>query len=404
MDTEVAFYADERDRVYGRPTRVQLASLSAAAAFARGLAPAQVVSVSLARGGRLIGSEIWRLMGLPQVGTEVVHDWATDGGWDPFVGVAVNTSSAQSLTGSVVAGRGRLTAAAGGGASYRKWYLHPGTAGWRDSEVESLWWAGSSYASPNTPQFLHVHRAQPQEDGSWRALVVSNNIFLTNPDRINANVWGIAATGVGDTSLQLGSNGAALTMTGYLDRQLRVFGVERVNFPAWLNEYACLPTHLNGIKLADVVTIDVSDGSTSSPPVTGATFDETNVAVALADPKAGAIIVAEPTTQSLVTYSAAKGTITPPTYQRFWPYRVKSWTEGDVLYAKAWRPQDAEPDDTDPLRVVSINVAGSGQPAPTAAAPGPGPGLSGVGGAHMAESGWLEFASPLVMRRRNVAA
>jgi hypothetical protein len=192
----------------------------------------------------------------------------------------------------------------------------------------------------------------------------------------------------------LGSNGITSIQSNYLDRQLRVFAIERFQFGSWFNEYACLPPHLNGIRAgAETVTIDVPD----------ATFDDTNAVIQASDQKAGVIQTAEGTTLSAVAYTATKGTATPPTHQRYWPYWVKSWTDDDKLFAKCWRWLDTEPDDSDAVRVATFDAAGAQAPAPGAVAPTRQPGLSGLGAGHLSASGWLEYASKVRFRRRDAA-
>lgn len=328
---------------------------------------------------------------------EVVHDWTVDG-WAPFVEQLVSNDGggtrAAEQTLSVVAGRGRVTGHAGtGDGSLRVAYEREGTD-WENSEVLALWWGGSVFDSGTsgaTPQLGQFHRAYVGADGRWRAIVVTNNIFASDVNVVNQNVWNHEPTNPVDDELELGSNGGSKTYSdATLIRQLSIRAVNRLNFFGWLNQYSVTPQHLYGLAVGTPVTIDSQD----------ATFDyATATAVAGVDTGSGTVSMTEVDTLSAVSVKFDSGLIVPSSAsaRRYWPYWVRSQLVGTRLRVKVWRYLDAEPDWSSTDHVVTQDFSLTGVTPPVAGTPEPnarmpqGVGRCGLIGAHLRNSAYLEY-------------
>lgn len=325
---------------------------------------------------------------------EVVHDWDVDG-WDTWSTQLVNNGSAggtvadQSL--SVVAGRGRITNTFTDG-NLRVAYEREGTD-WENSEVLALWHGASVFDSGTaTPQMGQFHRGYVDADGRWRAVVVTNNIFLTDVNVVNQNVWNHDPTQTGQDQLDLGTNGGSITLSaGALARTLQVRAVARINFGGWINQYVCEPRHLYGMVAGQNVTVDVTD----------ATFDQsTAAAVASVDTATGTVALTESDTLSAVSMKFEQGVITPTTAgaRRWWPYWVRSQLVDAILRVKVWRYLDPEPDWADTNYVVTqdftltvgVGNGVAGTPEPDARMP-EGVGRCGLIGAHIKNSAYMEY-------------
>ena len=307
-------------------------------------------------------------------GQTIQHNWVRDG-WTPWVPVLVNPSDDTVLTDTVTEGRGRITGS-GTGGNRREWRLRRST-NWVDSEIVSLWWGGSVFdTNVALPQMGHVHRAQRDHTGRWRAVVVTNNIFLSQPNTINQNVWESE-----DDTLTLGSNGQSKAF-GLLDRSLNVTAVQRISFGGWINQHVVTPAHLYGLEVGvacDVTSLD-------------STFAETGAAVSAV--AHGLVTFTEPTTESSVAKKVDSGAITPTNAsgRRYWPYWVRSQLRGDVLRVKAWRHMDTEPDWGTAASVQTVDFADEAAPGPNATMP-TGPGLCGLVGAHLRNDAYMEYGA-----------
>ena len=307
-------------------------------------------------------------------GQTIQHNWVRDG-WLPWVPVPVNPSGDTVYTDSVAGVRGRVTGT-GTGGNRREWRLRRST-NWVDSEIVSLWWGGSVFDSDVAlPQMGHVHRAQLGDDGRWRTVVVTNNIFGSQPNTVNQNVWESE-----DDTLTLGSNGQAKTF-GELDRALTVVAVQRLNFGGWLNQHVVTPAHRYGLAIGDVADVTSLDS----------TFAGSGVAVtAVAN---GLVTFSETTTEEAVARKVDSGAITPTnaSARRYWPYWVRSQLRGDVLKVKAWRYMDPEPDWGSTTSVQDVDFAGAADPGPNATMP-TGPGLCGLVAAHLRNDAYMEYGA-----------
>lgn len=328
--------------------------------------------------------------GLDAAGVEIVHDWAVDG-WTPFDEVLVNddgtAGSHNNQTLSVVGGRGRITCTATAG-NIRKAYPRHDTL-WMDSEVTTLWWGGNVFdnagTNPALPQCGHFHRGYFDADGYWRAIVVTNNIFLSEANVLNGNAWNMDPTETGADTLDLGSLGGSKTYSdGQLRREARIRGVKRFVFGNSINEYMIEPANANGLSVGELVVVDTELDATFDIATAAAITGVGTGYIQMTDAEAGAAVASK--------FEA--GTIVPPstTGGRYWPYWVKSRLTGSVLRVKAWRLTDSEPDWTD-SRFVATYDFGVGQandPAPGARYPDE-PGYCGLIGAHLRNGRYLEY-------------
>lgn len=317
------------------------------------------------------------------------HDWKVDG-WTPFTPIVVNeddTGSNTTQTVSVSNNRGRVTNT-GTQGSLRMAYRRNDTV-WLDSEVQTLWWGGDVFNSggtnPATPQCGHFHRGYVDVDGYWRAIVVTNNIFLSDVNVINANVWNSDPTESGAARLDLGTNGGAKTHgADQLQRAARIVGVNRFIFGISINEYMVTPGHANGIMVGDSCVVDTILDSTFDIATAQAVTAKGNGTLQFQDAEAGAA----------VTNKYETGTIIPTqeSARRWWPYWVKSRLIGSKLAVKAWRYVDPEPDWADTSAAAHYDFAGAQVPTPGARYPDEA-GYCGLIGAHLRNSRYLEYGT-----------
>lgn len=330
-------------------------------------------------GGRLTVGDV-------EILPEVIHDWTRDG-WGPWRTQLVNDGDAGGVGAdnvlSVAGGRGRITNSDTDG-NVRVAYERLGTD-WADSEILALWYGGSIFDSGTaTPQMGQFHRGYLDDEGRWRAVVVTCNIFLTDVNVINQNVWNHdPSEPVGQPQLDLGSNGGSKTYSNEaLRRHLRVRAVDRLVFGSVLNRYWIEPAHAYGLA-GQTVTVDVEDNTYDVATATALnSIDTVNGLISLVDAEAGP---AEP-------IKVTQGTVVPTTAgaRRWWPYWVRSQLVGSVLRVKVWRYQDPEPDWSESAHVVTADFAGAQDPEPGARMP-EGVGRCGLIGAHIRNSAFIEY-------------
>jgi hypothetical protein len=267
----------------------------------------------------------------------------------------------------------------------RKAYTRENTL-WMDSEIKSLWYGGdvfnNSGTNPALPQAGHFHRGYFDEDGYWRAIVITNNIFASDVNVINANVWNMDPTEAPVDQLDLGSAGGSKTYTdAQLMRQLRILGVNRIIFGVSINEYMISPPHAWGIVAATDVIIDTKLDSTFAV-ATAAPMSAVGLGyVQMQDAEGGAA----------VAHKFEAGTITPTqaSARRYWPYWVASQLRGGTLKVKVWREKDPEPSWSSD-HVATYNFTGANAPGAGARYPDE-PGECGLIGAHLRNGRYLEY-------------
>jgi len=324
---------------------------------------------------------------------EVIHDWTSDG-WEPWRTQLVNdgdSGGATSQTLSVADGRGRITNTFTDG-NVRVAYERDSTL-WENSEVCALWFGGSIFDSGTaTPQMGQFHRGRVDADGRWRAVVITNNIFLTDVNVVNQNVWNHdPSEPVGQAQLDLGSNGGSKTYSNEaLRRHLRVRSVDRVVFGGVSNRYWVDPYHAYGLVAGDEVTVDVDDATYDVASATAlGSVDAVNGLVSLTDAEAGS---ADP-------LKVNNGTVVPTSAgaRRWWPYWVRSQLVDSILRVKVWRYQDPEPDWAEAAHVVTQDFTVEAPTPPVAGTPEPaarmptGVGRCGLIGAHIRNSAFVEY-------------
>lgn len=236
----------------------------------------------------------------------------------------------------------------------------------------------TSGTNPSSGQGGQFHRAYVDGGGVWRAIVVTNNIFLSDTNVVNANVWNSSAA-----ALALGNAGGSKTYTDdFLRRSLRVYAVDRFLFAGSINEYYGSPNNRNGLEVGTMCTVDC---------VLDNTFDiATEQAITGVGP--GLVTFTDVESGAAVSYKAEQGTVIPTTVsaRRFWPYWVKSRLIDNILQVKVWREKDPEPDWSSADAVNTYDFTGANAPAPTALYPDQ-PGQCGLIGAHIRNTRYLEY-------------
>lgn len=319
---------------------------------------------------------------------EIVHAWDTDG-WTPFDEVLINDSAPlgthASQTLSVVNNRGRITNS-GAQTSLRKVYPRDDTL-WMDSEILTLCYGGDVFSNvgtnPALPQGGQFHRGYFDEDGRWRGIAISNNIFLSDVNVVNANVWNMDPTESGEDSIDLGSNGGAKTYSAaHLQRAVKIMAVTRVVFFGSINTYSVVPTNLHGLETGTMVTADA---------LLDATFDvATPQAIAGVD--IGTIHLNDAEAGANVSPKFETGVILPTSESArlWWPYWIKSRLVGSKLSVKVWRQFDSEPDWGDSNAVNNYDFAAANVPTPDAEYPDE-PGYCGLVGNHLRNGRYFEY-------------
>ena len=307
-------------------------------------------------------------------------------GWTGFTEVLVNddtpTGNSSTQTTSIVNNRGRITNS-GTQGNMRKWYLRDDTV-WMDSEICSLWYGSDVFSSsgtnPSSAQSGHVHRAYLDGGGVYRGIVVTNNIFLSDTNVVNGNVWNSSGG-----ALLLGTNGGQKTYSSkYLRRECRINGVDRFIFGSSINEYSVTPHHRHGIDIGTECVVDASLDATFDVATAQPVLGSDNGLLTFTDAEAGAA----------VSWKFEAGTIIPTTIsaRRFWPYWVKTRVIGSKLWTKVWREMDEEPSwgNTDACSVYDFqgaNISTPGAAYPSQA------GKCGIVGAHIRNTRYLEYSN-----------
>lgn len=318
---------------------------------------------------------------------EVVHNWEDDG-WTPFDTVLINddlplgNSNLQTL--SVVNKRGRVTNS-GTQGSLRVVYPRDDTV-WMDSEITTLCYGGDVFnnggTNPALPQGGHFHRGYFDTNGFYRVIAVNNNIFLSDVNVVNANVWNHDPTEDPEDALDLGANGGGKTYSdAHLRRAARITGITRFVFIGSVNEFWVTPgdPYLN---IGDMVTVDPLLDSTFAHATPQAILGRGEGMIQMQDNEAGAA-VAPKFESGYIIGSSIHG-------QKYWPYWIKSRLVGSKLSVKVWRYKDREPDWGDSNAVFSCDFAGANNPAPDALYPDQ-PGHCGLIGNHLRNGRWFEY-------------
>lgn len=311
----------------------------------------------------------------------VIHDWETDG-WGKFIDRIVVTGDGSSEDLQVNSINGRRGRATSGGAvtSNNIRVAHPREdTVWMDSEVKSLWYGGPIFDSAVcTPQPGHFHRGYVDGTGRWRAVVITTNIFLTDANVINANVWNSTAE-----VLALGTNGGSKTYASkYLRRHCNVKGVTRINFGGLVNIYDVVPSDARGLEIGTFCTVDVVGDNTFDIATAQAIVGNDDGVLNFVDAESGPT-VASKYESGIVLPTTASG-------RRWWPYWVASRLKGNILKVKAWRVTDQEPDWGMSDYVNTYDFAGAQIPTPGALMPEE-PGYCGLITAHLRNGHYMEF-------------
>ena len=318
-----------------------------------------------------------------RLGAVVERIWQRDGAAD-LIDVPVNTGGARvdAPALSVVDGRLRVT---GGGTVRARTALHvPGTEGWGDSEIRSIWW-GSGLDLPSG-QPGHVHR------GSAAGGIVVDQNLIGPWSTTYAAVWEWDGAGYLTIQQNVSSDvetGVVLpTVTSV--KYLKVWNAVVVEVADWGSLAATTSP-----KLTLSGTGTALDGLTFTGtvyrPNNGLGNNKTVAIIAALDTPLGADI---PLTAAPYGAQLALVPITPGSSaaRRMYPFWVASRVIGSKLQAKKWQVGMPEP---------SWSV-GSG--ANWAAwemditVPIPSDGWCGLMANHIPDSGFLEFGDTLIRR------
>lgn len=316
----------------------------------------------------------------------VIHDWINEG-WTPFTErlISNDAGGSASQTISVVSGRGRISNSATPG-NVRKGYLRSGTD-WMNSEITSLWYGGDYFSSggtnPATMQGGHIHRAYVDGTGKWRAIVVTNNIFASDVNVVNCNVWNSDLTQPDASQLTLGSNGGQRVYSvEHLQRSPRVISVKRIVFGGSFNEYCIVPRDGHGLTVGMMCTVAVENDGTFNVATAAAIQNVFDGKILMTDAEAG----------GAVSIKAENGLIVPTSEsaRRWWPYWVKSRLVGSKCSVKVWRLGDPEPDWSNTNAVNTYDFAAANIPTPNAQYPDE-IGQCGLVGAHIRNTRFFEY-------------
>lgn len=377
------FYADARDRAYGRPTSRQFTSMAEATAAAADVrSPAEVVRL-LTDSGTEVPSVYWPFAERQADDDAVIeHDWDRDG-WDVFRPVTVNTDDAQTFTTSVVAGRGRVTGNLANEGNLRRFYLREGTR-WPDSDITSLWWGPDRFSTggtTNRPQMGHVHGAAVGDDGLLRGAVLWFNIFGgPNPEALLANTWegDLSATLRQGTQSPVFSGGGSLNAVG---RTPLVVQASRYTFGGTFIDLRVTP---------DWMAEGVVPGSVGD--LTGMAATGLNGVDYTVQGSASALIRLNASGGAL-TDATAGGTWTPDYPWRVFPYWVRSQYVPPVLRFKQWAYGKPEPD-WGSAYAWSANLVVGG----TATGIAQGNGYAGLVAAHAHDGSYMEWGQARFQR------
>jgi hypothetical protein len=320
---------------------------------------------------------------------EVIHDWNVDG-TGPFLPAQlmnddVPTGNTHLQTLSVVNGRGRITNT-GTQGSLRMVYPRDDTV-WMDSEITTLCFGGDVFnnagTNPALPQGGHFHRGYVDDDGVYRLIAINNNIFLSDVNVVNANVWNNDPSEALIDQLDLGSAGGSKAYADtHLLRQANIVGVRRLIFGISVNEYFITPPDGHGMEAGNMVTIDAVLDSTFDIATAQAISSVGNGVVQMQDMEGGGVVAHK--------YESGIITATSIGARRYWPYWIKSRLIGSKLWVKTWRQKASEPDWGDAAAVFTCDFAGANAPAPGALYPDE-PGSCGLIGNHIRNARYFEY-------------
>lgn len=273
------------------------------------------------------------------------HDWLRDG-WVAFTPVTISADPGQVFaTTTTAAGTGVVTGTESGHGNHRVAYLRSGTE-WADAEVTSLVLPPGGWGGTNAQQG-HLHRVREVSPGLWEGIAVWTAIVGGDYALLNCR----AVRWDGSVLIQAPTGDPAdASDAGEVDRTVQVVSRQRFSFlGSWINEYRCVPTHLNGLRVGDVVTVAGVDLTS---------FNLTDVPVANADRGNGVLQVVSPTVTGAVAWATTptgsvrgSGVDAEKRWAPFWfSTRVVGGTGSAVtVLIKRWRPQDGEPDWSSPV-------------------------------------------------------
>lgn len=300
----------------------------------------------------------------------IVHDWTEDG-WGPFTpsimtDAAIVNGAPQIFTTTVINGAGVVTGTQPAPAvDHRVAYLHNDT--WfEDSEITSLIYgpgAGVVWSGANAQQG-HIHRVKETSPGVMTGIAIWSSVaFGLDYAFLHVKLvdWDGAVLGQAATTLDSGSD------SSFINRRLSIINKQRTTaFGLFFNEHRVTRPDLYGMAAGDIVTIDSTD----------ATFDEIDIAVNSINTNQGMVQVIEPITGSTSPLAVDFGTIIHSggsSQKRVTPFwlstRVRTVSPTTVtVELKRWRPEDPEPDWSDPrVRRGTLVADGGVETMPTGA-------------------------------------
>ena len=272
--------------------------------------------------------------------------------------------SSNSFTAAVSSGYLRFTASGSGGNQREVLELEDTTS--VNSELVSLLGPADTL-SAGVAQWWHLHRVVEVSAGAWRAWAVWTDTTIPIPGYLNLNVVEFS----GAASMSFNGNGVNSSLTTALNlirycpvvRAQRASNVVTVHTPVpWIP------------KVGDI-------GSLTG--MAAGAFDAASVTVTAADEARRTFAFAQ--TGSDATDADAGGTWEAATRTATLPFWLATRLIGTTLWAKQWRPEEAEPDWSDPGRVFSHTIT-TGTPAPHS-----GEGSCAVGAAHLQSPNQLRF-------------
>jgi len=275
----------------------------------------------------------------------VERDWVQDGTTD-LTRTVMSQHLTNGFTAAVVNGFLVFSSVSASGDSQREcWRI--GDTAWADSEMTSLIGRPDSLGgSPNAAQWGHMHRVWFDTGANlWKAFTVWTDILFALPPLFNAGVvsWAPDGTGLALNSVNLGDYQS-------MWRNMPIYRAQRTSNVA---------THWTSAPWLDALA--VGDLIESITGMADTSFNATNVTLTAIDRVARTFSFAQ--TASNATDASAGGLATPPQPHRTLPMMLSTRLIGNTVYAKQWRPEEPEPDWTNPYRVFST-TPGAGPPAP----------------------------------------
>lgn len=284
------------------------------------------------------------------------HSW-TDEGWGAFTPVTISADVGQIFSSTVVTGTGTITGTAAGHGNHRVAYLRDCTE-WVDSEMTSLILGPTGWNNGGAQQG-HIHRVREISPGLWEGIAVWTAVVGGGYDLINTR----GVRWDGSTLFQSDGDAATNADRSFLDRGLRVHARQRFTFGQNVNEYHCLPVHLWGLNIGDLVT---------TTNVSGTGFNETAQAVTNIDRTGGIVQLFDPVESAVVAYAITPAGLLVPAgtnSQKQWaPFFLSSRVIGGTSSAATvewmrWRGgdfADSRPDWSSPRvqrRAIASNAS-----------------------------------------------